>query len=450
MDGRGHEMNRPVLVRGGSIVDPSQGLEAVGDLLILNGLVEAVKPGGGLSAPEGARAIDARGLIVSPGFVDLHCHLREPGFEEKETIATGTRAAARGGFTTVCCMPNTNPAIDTIDNVELILRTASAEGSVRVLPVAAVTRSRAGRELVDMAALAEAGAIAFSDDGDAVADAELMRQALAQSKRLGLPISDHCEDPTLVGGVMHEGSVSARLGLRGVSAASEDTMVARDIRLAELTGGHVHIAHLSTAGSVNLVRQARARGVRVTAEVTPHHLTLTDERVATPGGAGDTNTRVNPPLRSIEHVQALREGLRDGVIDAIATDHAPHTTADKLCAFDQAAPGISGIETALASVLSLVHGGILGMGAVIAALTWRPAAIVDLRGLGLGTLREQAPGDVTLIDPNLEWTVDADAFASKGKNTPLAGQRLKGRVIATLFGGGIAYEESAIGETHGR
>ncbi len=443
-------MNRTVLVRGGRIVDPSQGVDEVGDVLIRDGLVAAVKRGGGLSAPEGAREIDAGGLIVAPGFVDLHCHLREPGFEEKETIATGTRAAARGGFTTVCCMPNTKPAIDTIDTVEFILRTASAEGSVRVLPVAAVTQGRAGRKLVDMAALAEAGAVAFSDDGDAVADAELMRQALAQSKCLGLPISDHCEDPTLLGGVMHEGSISARLGLRGVPAASEDAMVARDIRLAELTEGHAHIAHLSTAGSVDLVRQAKARRVPVTAEVTPHHLTLTDERVATSTGAGDANTRVNPPLRSIEHVEALRQGLRDGVIDAIATDHAPHTTADKLRAFDQAAPGISGIETALASVLSLVHGGMLDVGTVIAALTWRPAAIVDRKGLGLGTLREGAPGDVTLFDADVEWTVDVGAFASRGKNTPLAGQRLKGRVVATLYGGGIAYEESAVGATHGR
>ena len=451
-------MNGSVFVRGGRIIDPSQGLDAIGDLLISNGTIAAVKAGGGLSAPEGTPEIDATGLVVAPGFVDLHCHLREPGFEEKETIATGTRAAARGGFTTVCCMPNTNPAIDTPATIDFILRTARAQGSARVLPVAAVTQGRAGQKLVDMAELAESGAVAFSDDGDPVADATLMRSALSNGKALGMPISDHCEDPALAGGVMHEGPVSARLGLRGVPAAAEDTMVARDIRLAELTGGHVHIAHLSTAGSVELVRRAKARGVPVTAEVTPHHLTLTDERVmrpATPGArdlgpAYDTNTRVNPPLRSIEHVEALRAGLRDGVIDAIATDHAPHTAIDKLCAYDQAAPGISGIETALGSVLGLVHEGVVELGAIIEALTWRPAAIVDRRGLGLGTLREGAPGDVTLFDPDREWTVDAGTFASKGKNTPLDGERLKGRVVATLFGGETVHRETVAGASHGR
>ncbi|MHB9092325.1 MAG: dihydroorotase, partial [Chloroflexota bacterium] len=328
-----------VLIRGGRIVDPSQNLDAEGDLLIRGGAVAWAgrRPEGGAEAAPAADAweVDARGLVVAPGFVDLHAHLREPGFEEKETIASGSRAAAAGGFTTILCMPNTNPAIDTRAVVEYVHRTAEAVGAARVVCVGAVSKGRAGKELVEMAELAAAGVAGFSDDGVAVAGSGLMRNALAYSRMLGLPIIDHCEDPELVKGAqMNEGPVATRLGLKGSPAAAEDIVVARDVALAELTGGWVHVAHLSSRGAVAIVRAARARGVRVTAEVTPHHLVMTDDLVmgrwpSFPGStakhlAYDTNTKVNPPLRARADVAALLEGLRDGTIDAIATHHAPH------------------------------------------------------------------------------------------------------------------------------
>ena len=457
-------MSGSMLIRGGRIIDPDQGVDAVGDLLVLEGKVAGVgKAAGGLAAPEGTPALEARGLVVTPGFVDLHCHLREPGFEDKETIATGTRAAALGGFTTLCCMPNTDPAIDSRATVEFVLERARLEGAIRVLPVAAVTKGREGRQLVEMGELAGAGAVGFSDDGSPVVDGQVMRSALAYSRPLGLPIIDHCEDPALAGGVMHEGKIATRLGLRGVPAAAEESMVARDILLAELTGGHVHIAHVSTAGAVELIRAAKDKGLSVTAEVTPHHLTLTHDWVAgersnlTPGlrppplrrgvGAGgevgypyDTNAKVNPPLREAADVEALIEGIRLGVIDAIATDHAPHTAVDKLCPFDEAAFGISCIETAFGSVMSLVHQGRLDLPTLVHRLTWGPARIIDRKGMGLGSLAVGAPGDVAIFNPNLEWQVDVGRFSSKGKNSPLHGRRLKGKVMATLFGGSLAYD----------
>ncbi|MEE9285436.1 MAG: dihydroorotase, partial [Dehalococcoidia bacterium] len=358
-------MTGSLALRGGRVIDPANGIDAVADVLIVDGRVAAVGPDAGNDASE---AVDARGLVVSPGFVDIHCHLREPGFEQKETIATGTLAAARGGFTTVCAMPNTEPPIDTAAAVEFVLRTARAEGAVRVLPIACVTRNRAGSDLADLAELAEAGAIAFSDDGSPVADAHLMRRALEYASMLGLPVIDHCEERSLAeDGVMHEGWVATRLGLPGVPAAAEEMMVARDIALAELTGSRVHIAHVSTAGSVDLIRRAKARGLPLTAEVTPHHLCLTHEAVLgaaeSPAGlapstgsglAYDTDAKVNPPLRTPEDAAACLAGLLDGSIDCIATDHAPHAIEDKLCEFDRAAFGISGLETALALCLSLV------------------------------------------------------------------------------------------------
>ncbi|MEE9286366.1 MAG: dihydroorotase [Dehalococcoidia bacterium] len=455
-------MSGSVLIRGGRIIDPAQGVDAVGDLLVRDGRVAAVAPGGGLSAPERTPELDATGLVVTPGFIDLHCHLREPGYEEKETIATGTLAAARGGFTTVCCMPNTKPAIDTRATADFVLGKARHEAAVRVLPIGAVTVDRAGRELVEMGEMTEAGVVAFSDDGSPVADARLMRSALTYARTLGVPIINHCEEPGLSrSGVMHEGRVATFLGLGGVPAAAEDTMVARDIFLAELTGGHVHIAHVSTRGAVELVRQARERGLPVTAEVSPHHLLLTDEAVAggalaegrhdgSSGTAYDTNAKVNPPLRSREHVDAVVAGLRDGVIEAIATDHAPHTVVDKLCEFDLAAFGISGLETALGSVLALVHDGRITLPALVERLTWGPARIIDGGRTGIGTLRAEAPGDVVLFDPDREWVVDAQAFASKGKNTPLDGRRLKGRVVTTIVGGSVVWAEGERVGAHGR
>jgi dihydroorotase len=422
-------------ILAGRVIDPANGIDTVGDVLIADGRIAAVGPNAGRDANE---SIDASGLIVCPGFVDIHCHLREPGFEHKETIASGTLAAARGGFTTVCAMPNTEPPINSAGMVEFVLRTAQAHGAVRVLPIACVSRGRAGLELADLAELAQAGAVAFSDDGSPVTDPHLMRRALEYAGMLGVPIIDHCEDTALsAGGVMHEGWVSTRLGLRGTPAAAEEAMVARDIALAEATGSQIHIAHVSTAGSVEIIRQAKARGVPVTAEVTPHHLALTHEAIIgsgeAPGGlAYDTNAKVNPPLRTSADVEACIEGLRDGTIDCIATDHAPHAIQDKLCEFDSAAAGISGLETAFSLALTA-----LSLEEAIPALTIGPvrALGLDRRIEGLGTLSAGAPGDVVIIDPDAEWTVEPEFFASKGKNTPLAGRTLRGRVVATVYRG---------------
>jgi len=463
-------------IRGGRILDPGQGLDLVADVLIRDGHIAAVGPG---AAGEAERVIDAAGLIVCPGFVDLHCHLREPGFEHKETIATGTLAAARGGFTTVCCMPNTEPPVDSAAVVEFILRTARSQGHVRVLPIGCISRGRAGKELAEMGDLAEAGAVAFSDDGSPVADAGLLRHALEYATAFGLPLVEHCDEPSLSrDGVMHEGWVATRLGLRGIPAAAEEAAVARAIALAELAGAHLHVAHVSTAGSVDLVRRAKERpstgsgqALRVTAEVTPHHLVLTHEAVMiagaeSPGGlAYDTNAKVNPPLRTPADAEACLRGLLDGTIDAIATDHAPHAIEDKLCEFDHAAFGISGLETALGLCLSLVHDGRLDLPTLVYKLTAGPVRAFGLERVvpgpsaplragpsaplragpsaplraGLGSLAVGAPADVVVFDPEAEWTVEPERFASKGKNTPLAGRRLRGRVVATVYEGKVVF-----------
>jgi dihydroorotase len=428
-----------IAIRGGRVIDPANGLDAVADVLTTDGRIAQVAPNAGKDTSE---TIDASGLVVCPGFVDIHTHLREPGFEHKETIATGTLAAARGGFTTVCAMPNTEPPIDSAGMIEFILRTAQTQGHVRVLPIACVTRGRAGRELADLAELAKAGAVAFSDDGASVANAHLMRRALEYAGMLGHPVIDHCEDAALsAGGVMHEGWVSTRLGLQGIPAAAEEAMVARDVALAEATGSHVHIAHVSTAGSVEMVRQAKARGVPVTAEVTPHHVTLTHETIigsseASGGLAYDTNAKVSPPLRMPADVAACVEGLRDGTIDCITTDHAPHAIQDKLCEFDAAAFGISGLETALG--LSLTA---LPLEDALRALTVGPvrALRLDRRIEGIGTLSVGAAGDVAIIDPEADWTVEPETFASKGKNTPLGGHTVTGQVVTTIAGGRVAW-----------
>ena len=439
---------RPVLVKGGRIIDPSQGRDERGDLLIEDGVVAAIHPD--ITPPDGARVIEATDLVVCPGFIDLHCHLREPGLEYKETIATGTRAAARGGFTTVCAMPNTDPVMDSRAVADFVLRRAREEGAVRVLPIGAVTAGSRGTALTEMAELAEAGAVGFSDDGHPVADANVMRQALSYASGLGLPIINHCEVPELsAGGVMNEGWVATRLGLKGLPRSAEEAMVARDIALAETTGGRLHVAHASTAGTVDLVRQAKARGLDVTCEATPHHLTLTDETVLGRGAAAyeplstaayDTNAKVAPPLRSRSDVEAMVEGLRDGAVDLIATDHAPHGRIEKLCTFDEAANGISVLETALGSLMSLVHSGALTLPTLVDRLTAAPARFL---GVDLGTLRPGSSADVTLFDPNSEWVVDPASFASKGKNTPLAGATLKGRVAATIAAGSVVHEDQS-------
>ncbi|MEE9491634.1 MAG: dihydroorotase [Dehalococcoidia bacterium] len=438
--GRPDRQPKNLLIHGGHIIDPSQRVDAIGDLFVSDGKIGWLSMQETAPLPESCLVVDARGMVVCPGFVDIHCHLRQPGFEEKETIATGTRAAAKGGFTTVCCMPNTDPPIDSGATVEYIKSLAASEGVVRVLPVGCVTKGRAGSELADFGELSTSGVVAFSDDGSPVGDSSLMRRALEYSRDSGLPVIDHCEDLTLSqGGVMNEGPVASRLGLKGIPAAAEERMVARDIGLARSTGGRLHIAHVSTAGSVDLIRRAREEGVSVTAEVTPHHLTMTEETVA----GYNTNAKVNPPLRTAEDIAALVIGLKEGVIDIIATDHAPHTAKDKMCEFALADFGISGLETALGGLMELVHQGKLDLATLISKLTREPASF--LRRDDLGTLKPGSPADVTVFDPEAEWVANPDDFASKGRNTPLAGSVLKGRVMATVVRGAVIYSN---GTTH--
>jgi dihydroorotase len=433
----------PLLIKGGRVIDPANGVDGVMDLLLRDGRV--AEAGSIVSAPAGTRTVDAAGLVVTPGLVDLHTHLREPGFEYKETIESGTAAAAAGGFTTVCAMPNTEPALDTAAAIEFVRRSARVTGWVRVYPIGAITRGRKGKQLAEMVELAEAGAIAFSDDGDCVTDTAVMRNALEYSLIVRRPIVQHAEDKSLsAGGQINEGSVSARLGLKGWPSQAEEIVVARDVHLAELTGAHLHVAHVSTAGSLEHVRRAKQRGWRVTAEVTPHHLTLSDDLVGGHWWSAtaalppyDTSTKVNPPLRTSEDSEALIAGLKEGVIDCIATDHAPHASTDKECEYALAAFGISNIETALGSVMGLVHAGKLGLAEAVATMTSRPAAVFNLPA---GTLSPGAPADVTLFDPEREWCVDPQQLRSKGKNTPLAGHFLRGQVVITVVGGEIVHE----------
>ena len=440
-------MTRDLLVSGGRIIDTDQNIDTIGDLLISEGKISQIA-GHGALPDKNADVVDATGCIVCPGFIDLHCHLRDPGFEDKETIVTGTQAAARGGFTTVCCMPNTNPPLDSRASVEYVVRTAARDGAVRVLPIGCITKGRKGAELSEMYDLADAGVIGFSDDGNTVPNSQLMQKAMEYSRNLGLPIIDHCEDPMLAkDGSMHEGWVSTRLGLKGIPAAAEEIVIARDIALAQLTKARLHIAHVSTAGSVELIRRAKEQGIRITAEVTPHHLTLTHERVMKAGQEEqsgllyDTNAKVNPPLRAEEDISALIAGLKGGVIDCIATDHAPHHEVDKLCEFDLAAFGISGLETALASLMTLVHSGRLDIKILVAALTAGPSRILGANHGLFGSIKLGCAADIVIFDPNKEWTVRSRDFASKGKNTPLEGHVLKGRVITTIYNGKIIYNE---------
>jgi dihydroorotase len=440
-------MATTLLISGGRILDPGQGIDKVADLLIAKGKIAWIGDKGTAPSHSDLKTIDATSLIVCPGFIDLHCHLREPGFEDKETISTGAKAAAKGGFTTVCCMPNTNPPLDSQASIDYVKKVAEAEGIVQVLPIGCITKARQGKELTEMNELAEAGVIGFSDDGNSVASSRIMSLAMDYSQSLGLPIIDHCEDKELSdGGFMNDGWVSARLGLKGMPKAAEEIVVARDISLAQMTGAKLHIAHVSTEGSVELVRRAKEKGVAVTAEVTPHHLTLTEERVM--GGqlkknkqlTYDTNAKVNPPLRTTEDITALIQGLKDGTIDAIATDHAPHTLVDKMCEFGLAAFGISGLETAFACLMSLVHDGRLDLKTIISKLTFEPARIIGTRFGELGTLKPGCRADITLLDPNKEWVVDKRDFASKGKNTPFHGCHFKGKVRITIVAGQVVYK----------
>jgi dihydroorotase len=435
-----------LLIHGGHIIDPSQGIDQVGDLLIGDGKIMQIE---GTVIPGETKHFDASGLVVCPGFADLHCHLREPGFEEKETIATGTKAAAIGGFATVCCMPNTEPPLDTPAGVDWVKQKASRDSPVALLTIGCITKGRKGEELTDMAQLAEAGVVAFSDDGNPVASSQLMRRAMDHSRDLGLPVIDHCEDKTLSDrGIINEGQLSAKLGLKGIPAAAEEAMVTRNLTLAKQTKVRLHIAHVSTKGSVELIRRAKQEGISVTAEVTPHHLTLTEERIM--GESANepfvTNAKVNPPLRTEEDVQALIKGLKDGVIDAIATDHAPHTLADKNCGLELAAFGISGFETAFGCLMSLVHRGAISLTQLISKLTCEPAKVIG-RNDELGTLKTGAPANITILNLKHEWTVNSSKFASKGKNTPYDGNKFKGKVMATIANGRIAYIDDCLSYT---
>jgi len=425
-----------LLIQGGHVIDPGR-TNGIADVLIEQGKIAAV--GANLTAQGkgkngSVQIIDARHKLVLPGFVDLHVHFREPGFEYKETIKSGTAAAAAGGFTAVCCMPNTQPVNDSQAITEFILEKARIAGNARVYPVGAITKGSEGKELAEIGDLRRAGCVAISDDGQPVMNSLVMRRAMEYALAFDLPVIDHCEDLHLSeGGCMNEGVVSTQLGLQGVPAAAEDVMVSRNLALAELTGARLHLAHLSTAGSVRLVREAKARGIRVTAEACPHHFTLTEEAVR----GFNTLAKMNPPLRAWDDVQAIKDGLRDGTIDVIATDHAPHATQEKLQDFAAAPNGIVGLETALSLTLVLVEEGVLTLESAVAKLTKAPARAFSLNA---GTLASGVDADVVIVDPQETWEIDPSRFRSKSRNTPFAGWKVKGRVHATLLGGRIVYE----------
>jgi dihydroorotase len=422
-----------LLIRGGRVIDPSRGADGVADVLLRDGRIEAV--GRNIPADPGAGVLDASGKVVAPGLIDIHVHLREPGFEHAETIATGALAAAAGGFTAVCAMPNTEPVTDSQATVGFVLRQASRAGKARVYPIGAVSMGQRGEQLTEFGELVEAGAVAVSDDGKPVASSHLMRTALEYAKAFGIAVADHCEDLSLArGGAMHEGLISARLGLKGIPAAAEEIMVARDLILAGLTGGRLHLCHMSTRGSVELIRRAKEQGIRVTAEATPHHFTLTQERCAD----YDTNAKMNPPLREAADRDAIRRGLVDGTIDCIASDHAPHHYDAKEREFDEAPNGIVGLETALGlAIRELVEPGLLSLPALIERMSTIPARVFGLPG---GTLAVGAPADVVMLDPGHRWVVERDTLHSRSSNSPFLGEELVGRAEVTIVGGKVVFE----------
>lgn len=420
-----------ILIKGGQVVDPGR-FVGVGDVLIDQGRISAV--GVNLQAPAGSTTIEAKGHLVLPGFVDLHVHFREPGFEYKETIQSGSAAAVAGGFTTVCCMPNTNPVNDNQAVTEFILERGRLAGLANVWPVGAITKGSEGKELAEIGDLRRSGCVAISDDGRPVMNSLVMRRAMEYALAFDLTVVDHCEDLHLAeGGCMNEGLVSTELGLPGIPSAAEDVMVARNLSLSELTGARLHLAHISTAGSVRMVREAKARGIKVTAEACPHHFTLTEEIVR----GYNTHAKMNPPLRTWDDVRAIKEGLRDGTIDVIATDHAPHATQEKQQDFTEAPFGIVGLETALSLTLGLVEEGVLSLEQAVEKLTSAPAAVF---GLKKGTLEVGADADVTIVDQQAQWVVDPGKFRSKSRNTPFVGWKVKGLVLTTIVGGRVVFE----------
>ncbi len=425
------ENRRDWLIKGGLVIDPPSGTMEVRDVLVERGRISGIAP---QISKEGVSIIDARGMWVVPGLIDIHVHFRDPGYEYKETIETGLKAAASGGFTQVCCMPNTSPVNDT-GAITLYMREKAKKVKGPLLyPVGAITKGQKGETLAEIGDMVENGAVAISDDGHPVMNSETMRRAMEYASHFGIPVMDHCEDKNLsADGLIHEGLVSTALGFKGIPSASEEVMVARDICLARLTGTRVHLQHLSSKGSVELVRWAKNMGLPVTCEVTPHHLTLTHHAVET----YDTNTKVNPPLRTEEDRQALIEGLTEGVVDCVASDHAPHSLKEKDVEYDLAAFGISGVETALGIVLRLVQEGKLSPLRAIEAMSTSPARIVGLDGGGLGVGQ---PAHITIIDPEKTWEVKPEEMLSKGKNTPFAGWKLKGKAIITMVNGEVVWE----------
>lgn len=432
-------MTDSILIKNGRIIDPAQGIDREADVLIVEGKVSSLSSAQTKSIPRDCEVFDAKGLIVTPGLIDMHCHLRDPGIAEEETIASGTMSAAYGGYATVVCMANTDPVADTPSVLEYILSKAKCEGYVNVMPVAAVTKGLKGDEISEMGLLLDAGAVAFSDDGRPIMNAEVLRHALEYSRQFKALIISHCEDICLsAGGSMNEGYLSTTLGLKGIPKSAEEAMVERDIMLAKEYDANIHIAHVSTSGSVEIIRRAKEKGVKVTCETAPHYFTLTEGEVE----SYNTNAKMNPPLRTEEDVKAIVKGLKDGTIDAIATDHAPHLIEEKNVEFGNAAFGIVGFETALPLVLTeLVDTGVLGLSKVIEKLTSNPAKILSLKR---GSFMTGYPGDATIIDPKKAWTVDIKSFHSKSRNSPYNGWKLKGKAVATIVSGKLVMKDDKI------
>ena len=428
-------MTRPILIKGGRVIDPSRRSDGIADVYLAEGRVASV--GHGIVGEDGCQVLDATGKVVAPGLIDLHVHLREPGFEDLETVATGAMAAAAGGFTAVCAMPNTDPPQDNQGTIGFVISQAQKAGKARVYPVGTISVGQKGEKLSEFGELMSAGAVAVSDDGKPIMNSHLMRTALEYAKTFGIPIADHCEEITLAhAGAMHEGIVATRLGLKGIPAAAEEIHVARDIILSELTGGQIHLCHMSTRGSVDLIRRAKDKGLNVSAEVTPHHFTLTHHACE----GYNTNAKMNPPLREEADVEALQQALKDGTIDVIATDHAPHHYDAKEREFDEAPNGILGLETAFGLAVSqLVRPGLLSLSDLLYRMSTRPAQLFKLPG---GSLAPNAPADVVILDPDVEWTVDPKAFFSKSRNTPFGGRKVKGRAEVTIVRGRVVHDRT--------